>query len=335
MKPLLAALVFSLFAGAGHAQVSLTAVATGLDQPWGVAPLPGGGALVTERDGALRIIRDGRKQRVAGTPRVAASGQGGLLDITLARDFGTTRELFLTYAKPQPQGAGTALASARLSDDGRRLENLRVLFEAAPVGTTGRHYGSRVVEARDGTLFVTIGDRGDRPSAQDRRNHNGAIVRVNRDGSVPRDNPFIGQAGIRPEIWSFGHRNPQGAGLDARGQLWTAEHGAKGRRRGQFHPQGRQFRLARHLLWTPLFGGQDRRGCCKTRYGATGLLLGPFNGALWPAGLSRANVPRLARGYVRRITQVRLYFASGHLGSVRTRSRADQERRNQPRARHR
>ena len=208
--------------------VTVSAVATGLDQPWGVAELPDGSLLVTERDGVLLRITDGRAQRVVGAPRVAARGQGGLLDVTLARDFATTRTVFLTYSKRQSGGAGTALAAAELSADGRRLDNLRDLFVSAPGTSGGRHFGSRVVEARDGTLYVTIGDRGDRPSAQDRSNHNGAIVRVNRDGTVPADNPFVGQAGIQPHIWSYGHRNPQGAGLDANGTLWTAEHGAKG-----------------------------------------------------------------------------------------------------------
>ncbi|WP_299369756.1 PQQ-dependent sugar dehydrogenase [uncultured Tateyamaria sp.] len=208
--------------------VTVTAVAQGLDQPWGVAQMPNGDLLVTERDGALKRISGGVLSDVAGTPRVAAEGQGGLLDITLARDFATTRTIFLTYAKLQGRGSGTALAAAELSADGTRLVNLRDLFESAPGGRTGRHFGSRVVEAPDGTLMVTIGDRGDRPSAQDRSLHNGSIVRVNRDGSVPRDNPFVGTAGVLPEIWSYGHRNPQGAGLDGRGVLWTAEHGARG-----------------------------------------------------------------------------------------------------------
>lgn len=213
---------------AARGVVTVTPVATGLDEPWAVAAMPDGGLLVTERDGALQLIREGRARKVSGAPRVAARGQGGLLDITLARDFATTRTLFLTYSKPQQGGSGTALAAAELSADGRRLENLRDLFVSAPGGTTGRHFGSRVVEARDGTLFVTIGDRGDRPSAQDRSLHNGSIIRVNRDGSVPADNPFVGVDGVQPEIWSYGHRNPQGAGLDARGTLWTSEHGARG-----------------------------------------------------------------------------------------------------------
>ncbi|MEO0633896.1 MAG: PQQ-dependent sugar dehydrogenase [Pseudomonadota bacterium] len=208
--------------------VTTTAVVTGLDEPWGVAELPDGSLLITERSGVLLRVSDGRTSRVDGAPRVADRGQGGLLDITLARDFAQTRTLFLTYSKPQRGGAGTALAAAELSADGTRLENLRDLFVSARGSSGGRHYGSRVVEARDGTLFVTTGDRGDRPSAQDRSNHNGSVIRVNRDGTVPGDNPFVGVEGVQPQIWSYGHRNPQGAGLDARGQLWTAEHGARG-----------------------------------------------------------------------------------------------------------
>lgn len=208
--------------------VTVTPVATGLDEPWGVAPLPDGSLLVTERDGRLVRVVNGVSSPVRGAPEVEAAGQGGLLDITAARDFANTRTVFLTYSKRQGRGSGTALAAGELSADGTRLEGLRDLFESAPGGTGGRHFGSRVVEGRDGTLFVTIGDRGDRPSAQDRSLHNGSIVRVNRDGTVPGDNPFIGVADVLPEIWSYGHRNPQGAGLDARGTLWTAEHGARG-----------------------------------------------------------------------------------------------------------
>ena len=208
--------------------VTTTAVVTRLDEPWGVAELPDGSLLITERSGVRLRVSDGRTSRGDGAPRVADRGQGGLLDITLARDFAQTRTLFMTYSKPQRGGAGAALAAAELSADGTRLENLRDLFVSARGSSGGRHYGSRVVEARDGTLFVTTGDRGDRPSAQDRSNHNGSVIRINRDGTVPGDNPFVGVEGVQPQIWSYGHRNPQGAGLDARGQLWTAEHGARG-----------------------------------------------------------------------------------------------------------
>jgi glucose/arabinose dehydrogenase len=209
-------------------KLNVTTIVDGLEQPWAFAVLPKRGVLITEREGALLYINGDQRFNVRGVPKVWAEGQGGLLDITLPRDFETSREIFLTYAKPQGKGAGTALAVARLSKDGKRLTGLKDLFISAPVGKTGRHFGSRVVEAKDGSLFVTIGDRGDRPSAQDRSNHNGAIVRVTRNGKVPADNPFVGKANIQPEIWSYGHRNPQGAALDARGQLWTAEHGAKG-----------------------------------------------------------------------------------------------------------
>jgi glucose/arabinose dehydrogenase len=202
---------------------------TGLDAPWGIAPMTGGGILITQKGGSLLYEKAGVRTSVAGLPKVAGRGQGGLLDITLARDFDQTRVLFMTYAKPQTGGgSGTALISARLLQDGSRLEKVTPLFEMAPGSSGGRHFGSRVVEATDGTLFVTIGERGDRPSAQDNSRHNGTIVRVNRDGTVPQDNPFVGQDGVQPEIWSYGHRNPQGAGLDSQGRLWVSEHGAKG-----------------------------------------------------------------------------------------------------------
>ncbi|WP_137700475.1 PQQ-dependent sugar dehydrogenase [Marimonas lutisalis] len=202
-------------------------VADGFRVPWSVAFLPGGDMLVTERAGRLwRLAPDGARRQVAGLPQVAARGQGGLLDVVVARDFSQTGEVFLSFARPQGQGAGTALAVARLEDD--RLSDLRVIFEMARGSSGGRHFGGRIAEASDGKLYLTIGERGDRPSAQDLSRHNGSVIRVNRDGSIPADNPFRGAAGARPEIWSYGHRNPQGAALDAQGQLWIVEHGARG-----------------------------------------------------------------------------------------------------------
>jgi glucose/arabinose dehydrogenase len=223
---LIAALAASVLKA--RAEMRFDPVAKGLDAPWGIDLLPDGAMVITELDGRVLLWRDGDIQEVAGAPRVVESGQGGLLDVTLAKDFATSRTLFLSYSKPQQGGAGTALAAAELSADETRLENLRDLFEMAPGSSGGRHFGSRVVEAPDGTLFLTIGDRGDRPAAQDRSNHIGSIVRITRDGRVPGDNPFVGETGVRPEIWSYGHRNPQGAGLDGQGRLWTAEHGARG-----------------------------------------------------------------------------------------------------------
>lgn len=220
---------FAQSLGSSAGPLRLQAMATGLDTPWAIGLLPDGSFLVTERDGRLLRVADGKTTELRGVPRVRTKGQGGLLDVTVAADFAQSREIFLTFSKAQPGGAtGTAIAVARLSTDGRRLRDVRVIFEAAPASRTGRHFGSRVVEGRDGLLYVTIGDRGDRPSAQDRSNHNGTIIRITRTGGVPSSNPFVGQDGVQPEIWSYGHRNPQGAGLDLQGNLWTAEHGPRG-----------------------------------------------------------------------------------------------------------
>lgn len=227
-------------AAAGLAQ-TITEKVSGLDEPWGIDHLPTGELLITEKDGRVLLVSVDEVRTLSGVPKVADRGQGGLLDVTVARDFATTREIFLTYSKRQRGGAGTALAVAEVSEDGRSLINVRDIFEMERGSSGGRHFGSRVVEAPDGTLFVTIGDRGDRPEAQNRSNHIGTIIRVNRDGSVPADNPFVGVDDVQPEIWSFGHRNPQGAGLDADGQLWTAEHGARGGDEVNFIRKGANF----------------------------------------------------------------------------------------------
>ncbi|MDJ1008103.1 MAG: PQQ-dependent sugar dehydrogenase [Paracoccaceae bacterium] len=203
-------------------------VITGLDEPWGLAFLPEGGLLVTERGGRLLHVDGQSVTNIRGVPRVRDAGQGGLLDVMVPRDFAASREVFVTFAMPQGAGEGTALAKGRLSEAGNRLENVEVIFEMSPGSEGGRHFGSRVVEGADGYLYISIGDRGDRPSAQDLRRHNGSIIRIARDGSVPDDNPFVGEAGVQPEIWSYGHRNPQGMGVAPDGTIYTAEHGARG-----------------------------------------------------------------------------------------------------------
>ncbi|WP_435673780.1 PQQ-dependent sugar dehydrogenase [Neptunicoccus cionae] len=209
--------------------LQVTQLAKGLDEPWAVAILPDGQFLVTERKGRLWLFdANGGKTRVSGVPKVYAKGQGGLLDVVLARDFEDSKELFLTYAKSQSGGAGTALAVAQFDAQAAKLSNLRELFEMKPGNRGGRHFGSRVVEADDGSLFVTVGERGNRPLAQDLSMHNGSVIRVARSGGVPKSNPFTGTSGALPEIWSYGHRNAQGAALDSSGQLWVVEHGAKG-----------------------------------------------------------------------------------------------------------
>tara|TARA_R110002049_G_scaffold23545_7_gene83542 strand:+ start:30545 stop:31705 length:1161 start_codon:yes stop_codon:yes gene_type:complete len=222
-------IIISLEAAQAQEPPDIQPVVTGLETPWAIAPLPAGGVLVTQRAGQLLLVQGDQRIEVAGLPAIEVGGQGGLLDITLARDFSQSRRLFLTYAKAQRGGgSGTALAAARLSEDGRQLLDVVQLFEMRPGNSGGQHFGSRVVEGTDGSLFVTLGERGDRAAAQDRSRHNGSIIRINPDGSVPADNPFLGVPDVLPEIWSFGHRNPQGAGLDLNGTLWVSEHGAKG-----------------------------------------------------------------------------------------------------------
>lgn len=209
--------------------VAVAQVAGPFDHPWAVAFLPGGVMLVTERGGRLwRLGPDGARAEVTGVPAVKAAGQGGLMDVVAARDFAGTREIFLTYSEPAGGKSRTAVAVARLGDDGERLENLRIIFRQQPAVDATRHYGSRVVEAPDGTLWVTLGERGLISQAQNPISHLGKVVRIARDGSAPRDNPFVGGIAL-DEIWSFGHRNPQGAALDpATGALWIVDHGAKG-----------------------------------------------------------------------------------------------------------
>jgi glucose/arabinose dehydrogenase len=213
------------------AAVRVETVARGLEHPWALAFLPDGRMLVTERPGRLRIVeRDGRvSEPLAGVPQVQASGQGGLLDVALDPRFADNHLVYLSYAEPGAGGtAGTAVARGRLGQG--RLEDVRVIYQQQPKVRGSSHFGSRLVFARDGTLFVTQGDRSAyRDGAQDLSVGIGKIVRINPDGSVPRDNPFVGRPGARPEIWSYGHRNVQSAVLHPQtGQLWTVEHGARG-----------------------------------------------------------------------------------------------------------
>jgi glucose/arabinose dehydrogenase len=206
-------------------------VARGLEHPWGLAFLPDGRMLVTERPGRLRMVgKDGGiSAPFAGVPAVQARGQGGLLDVALDPRFGENRLVYLSYAEPGDGGtAGTAVARGRLGDSG--IENVRVIYRQRPKVSGTNHFGSRLVFGRDGTLFITQGDRyAYRNGAQDLVVGMGKIVRIHPDGTVPADNPFVGRAGVQPEIWSYGHRNVQGATLHPEtGQLWIVEHGPRG-----------------------------------------------------------------------------------------------------------
>lgn len=211
--------------------VTVETVARGLEHPWGLALLPDGRFLVTERPGRLRIVSpDGRLSGpLGGVPLVQASGQGGLLDVTLDPRFAENHTVFISFSEPGAGGvAGTAVARARLTDTA--LQDVRVIYRQEPKVRGSGHFGSRIVFGGDGTLFVTQGDRqGYAQRAQDLGQGIGKIVRIHVDGTIPRDNPFVGQGGARPEIWSYGHRNVQAAALHPEtGELWTVEHGARG-----------------------------------------------------------------------------------------------------------
>jgi glucose/arabinose dehydrogenase len=214
--------------------VAVEKIAGGLEHPWALQHLPDGRLLVTERPGRLRLVgRDGVvSPPLPGVPAVAATGQGGLLDIALAPDFTSSGRLFFSFAEPRGSGTnGTSVASGRLVlQSGReRLEGVTVIFRQEPAARGGLHFGSRIAIARDGSLFVTLGERFQMAFAQDLGRHWGKVVRIRPDGAAPPGNPFVGRADARAEIWSYGHRNPQGATIHPdTGALWLVEHGPQG-----------------------------------------------------------------------------------------------------------
>ncbi|WP_286913170.1 MULTISPECIES: PQQ-dependent sugar dehydrogenase [unclassified Pseudomonas] len=213
--------------------LSVSTVADGLRNPWALAFLPGGkDMLVTERPGNLRLVNAEGKvgAPISGVPKVWAEGQGGLLDVVLSPQFDKDRTVYLSYAEAGSDGkAGTAVGRGQLSEDRARLENFTVIFRQQPKLSVGNHFGSRLVFDRDGYLFIALGENNQRPTAQDLDKLQGKVVRILPDGEVPKDNPFVGNANVRPEIWSFGHRNQQGAALNPwTGKLWTHEHGPRG-----------------------------------------------------------------------------------------------------------
>ncbi len=247
--------------------VAVQAIAQGLDHPWSLAFLPDGRMLVSERQGRLRIVSsDGRLSEPAtGVPRVHASGQGGLLDVALSPAFAKDRLVYLSFAEPGEGGAGTAVARGRLGERG--LENTQVIWRQQPKVSGSNHFGSRIVFGRDGTLFVTLGERFNyADSAQDLSTTIGKIVRINPDGSAPKDNPFVGRTGARSEVWSYGHRNVQAAALHPEsGQLWTVEHGARGGDELNHPEAGKNYgwpviSYGRHYSFLPIGEGTAKEG---------------------------------------------------------------------------
>ena len=204
-------------------------VAEGLEQPWSLAFLPDGRMLVTEKAGRLRIVAKGKlePEPVAGVPEVTVHGQGGLHDVALHPEFAKNSLVYLAYAAKGSDGVGTELARGRLV--GHRLEGVEVLFRQSPKGRAGQHFGGRIVFDREGFVYLTLGDRGERDRAQRPDDHAGSVIRLHDDGRVPKDNPFVGRAGWKPEKFTLGNRNMQGAALHPQtGALWTHEHGPQG-----------------------------------------------------------------------------------------------------------
>jgi len=212
-----------------RATFRLHTIAAGLEHPWAVAFLPGGNILVTERPGRLRVVRGGRLQPrpIGGVPKVVDRGQGGLLDVIAHPRFADNRLIYLSYAARGQDGVGTHVARARL--EGGKLTGLRVIFAALPRNSGGVHFGSRMVFGPNGLLYISSGERGEPDDAQKFTTHTGKVIRLTDDGKVPADNPFAGRPGARPEIFSYGHRNPQGiARHPTTGKIWAVEHGPKG-----------------------------------------------------------------------------------------------------------
>ena len=219
---------------ASDVELDMATLAGGLVHPWGIAALPDGGWLVTERPGRLRhVAQDGTlSDPISGVPEVWNRDQGGLLDVALGPDFAQDRTIYMTYAKPMGDGlSATAAARAVLSEDMASLSDVTDIFVQDPPDDTAKHYGSRILFPGDGTAVITTGEHSSmetRVYAQDLDKTYGKVIRVNVDGSTPQDNPFVGQDGAVDTIWSYGHRNIQGAAYDANGTLWTIEHGPAG-----------------------------------------------------------------------------------------------------------
>lgn len=294
-----------------------TVVASGLVHPWGLAALPDGRWLVTEKPGRLRIITvQGQVgEPVAGLPAVDARGQGGLLDVIVGPSFAQDRMIYWSYAEPREGGNATSVARGRLLDDGSRVENVQVIFRALPVYDGDKHFGSSLAFAPDGKLFITLGERSDkpmRPQAQDLGSHMGKTIRINADGTVPQDNPFVGRAGALPEIWSLGHRNVQGVAVQpGTGAIWTIEHGTRGDDEVNLDKAGANYGWPDAAYGVEYAGGQINSGATQkdgteqpvyywdpviAPGGATfyqGAMFPGWDGNLLVAGLKEKHIARL------------------------------------------
>jgi glucose/arabinose dehydrogenase len=299
------------------AKIRVTTLAAGLKNPWGLAELPDGGFLVTEKSGNLRFVTSGGKlsEPMKGVPKVDSRGQGGLLDVALDPQFQRNRLIYISYSEPGETGNSTAVARGVLGADGGTLSDLKVIFSQKPkVGST-RHFGSRLVFDREGHLFIGLGERSDeqfRNQAQKLDSHLGKVIRIRPDGLVPEDNPFVNRTGALPEIWSYGHRNIQGAALNPEtGMLWINEHGPRGGDEINIPEAGRNYgwpvvsygvnydgtpvgtgkQKAEGMedpiyYWTPVIGSSG-----MTFY--TGSAIPGWKGSLFNGGLVTKNIVRL------------------------------------------
>jgi glucose/arabinose dehydrogenase len=299
----------------------IVTVAEGLQNPWGMAFLPGGDILVTERPGRLRVIRGGKllERPVDGVPAVVARGQGGLLDVVAHPQFATNRFIYLSFSKPVGENNAATTAVIRAKFEGDRLTDVREVFVAQTRGAPG-HFGSRLAFDRNGFLFVTVGDRQVPPAgdlsahpAQDVSNHHGTINRIHDDGRVPSDNPFVGKEGARPEIWSFGHRNPQGLAFDEDGNLWSTEHGPQGGDELNLIEPGKNFGWpvigfgVNYRTGAIIHQGTTRQGMEQPRYvwvpsiGVSGLMVYTgdkfpnWKGSIFAGGLVGEQIARFSR----------------------------------------
>ena len=242
---------------------------TVLERPWAVEPLPDGSLLVTEKPGRMRIVSATGEvgPSIDGVPDVDDARQGGLLDVALSPSFDSDRTIFWSFTEPREGGNGTSVARGVLSEDGTRLDSVQVILQTQPTYDNNLHFGSRIVFAEDGTMFVTVGERSDtttRHQAQELDSHYGKVLRIQQDGSPAPGNPFIDQEEARPEIWSYGHRNPQAAALDAQGRIWVVEHGPRGGDEVNLAEEGKNYgwpviSYGINYSGTPITGAETQR----------------------------------------------------------------------------
>lgn len=295
-----------------QAESEVHLVARGLDSPWGISFMPDGNMLVTERVGRLRIVSpDGQiSEPLSGVPKVFAMQQGGLLDVELDPDFSNNKLVYIAYAEPEGAKAGTAVARAKLVDDA--LNDLHVIFRQYPKTVGAQHFGSRLVFAPDGNLFITLGDRAKHiEEAQNLSNHLGKLIRIRPDGSIPDDNPFVTNKKAKPEIWSYGHRHIQGAAINPKtGELWLHEHGPRGGDEINIPKPGKNYGWPKasygvHYSMAPIKDEHAEQGFEEPIYywtpsiAPSGMIF--YNGSLFPGWRGNIFIGALAGRHIARL----------------------------------